>query len=152
MKRMNFKKYFITALIVSIQLFFSLNAAPVSLTSPYFDYPYSLPINIINTTGMPGFFGTCTNEIGNGSEAICSIPEAIGKGEQTILIPPYPNSYPVFSTDGINYYTCGTLDKPLDQLFFSVSDISSNSLILESFIPDQNKNNIAVLCGMQPKS
>lgn len=116
------------------------------------DYPYILPITILNTTGQPVFFGTCVAPVNSDKPVFCSIPQYVQKGSQTILIPPYPNSYPVFSTDGNNALTCGTLAKPLDQLFFSVTDIQSNALILESFIPDQNKNNVAVLCGLQPKS
>lgn len=115
------------------------------------EYQNSLPLSILNTTGQPGFFGTCSGKISPNGSTICSTPQYIEKGAQTILVPSYPDSYPVFSTDGNNLFSCATLQTPDAQLFFSPQDIRANTLILESLIPDTNGNDVAILCGLQPK-
>ncbi len=127
----------------------------ILLTSSIFaqnEFKNTLTLNILNTTGKAGYIGTCSAEITPDGRTLCSTPQLIKKGQNTILVPPYLKSYPVFSTDGNNYYSCATLDKPKTQLFFSAQDIRANTLLLESLISDTKDNNIAMLCGLQPKS
>ncbi len=115
-------------------------------------YENTLQLTIDNSTGSPGFFGTCSGEISPSTQTLCSTPQEIPKGASMILVPPYQKSYPVFSTDGTNYYSCATIQKPTEQLFFSTNNIRTNTLLLESFIPDSKGNNVAVLCGLQSKT
>ena len=115
-------------------------------------YKNTLQLTILNTTGSPGFFGTCSGKTQPGGRTLCNTPQQIQKGENMILVPPYPSSYPVFSTDGTNYFSCATLQKPTEQLFFSTQDIRANTLLIESLIPDSKGNDVAMLCGLQPKT
>lgn len=112
----------------------------------------TLQLNISNTTGYPGFFGTCSGEIHPGDKTLCNTPQLIQKGDNMILVPPYQKSYPVFSTDGTNYFSCATVANPNQQLFFLTQDIQRNTLLLESLIPDSQGNNVSVLCGLESNS
>ena len=67
-------------------------------------YENTLQLTISNTTGSSGFFGTCGGAINPSGRTLCSTPQLIKKGENMILVPPYPKSYPVFSSDGTNYF------------------------------------------------
>lgn len=130
----------------------TMSATSLLAQAPETQFENTLQLNISNTTGYPGFFGTCSGEIHPGGKTLCNTPQPIDKGQNMILVPPYPKSYPVFSTDGNNYFSCATLQAPTQQLFFSPQDIQSNTLLLESLIPDSQGNNVSVLCGLESQS
>lgn len=127
----------------------------IFLTSSTFaqdEFKNTLALNILNTTGTIGFIGTCSGKIKPDGRTLCSTPQKIEKGNNTIRVPPYPKSYPVFSSDGNNYFSCATLAQPKTQLFFTTQDIRANTLLMESFIPDSKGNPVAILCGLEPNS
>ena len=43
------------------------------------EYQNTLLLKVLNTTGVPGFIGTCSDEIHHGGKTLCSIPQKIEK-------------------------------------------------------------------------
>lgn len=134
-----------------IYFFFCLlcSADAAIVIPPIHAHINSIELRVINSLREESYIGVCTASINNQTRTICSDIQHLKMGPNRIFIPPYPNAYPVISSANEKAFTCGTPDNPTKPLFFSSESIKNNTLILDSYILDKDKNRLAVLCILQ---
>jgi len=114
------------------------------------EYRNIIRLTVINLTGEDGYIGTCTAPIKPDGRTLCSMPQKIDQNVNTIFVPAYRKSYPIFSNKQDDVYKCATKQNPNAQRYFIINKDKKRhyTITLHGFLFDKDGNKQALICEL----